>query len=102
MSTTVLNFVIAGHEDHPIYEADLSVKDSAGREERAQYLHQVASFLYLLIQGLMNLEKCLLDGPLHQIPCNKSELKVVCSLFCMRRLMLWMSSNGPPHICTWE
>lgn len=100
MSTTVLNFVIAGHEDHPIYEADLSVKDSAGREERAQYLHQVASFPYLLNQGLINREKCSLEGSLHQISCNESETKVVRSLFCMRRLMLWMSSNGPPQICT--
>ena len=40
----VLTFVIAGHEDHPIFEADLSVRESAGRDERAQYLHQVFTF----------------------------------------------------------
>ncbi|KAK9811548.1 hypothetical protein WJX72_005731 [[Myrmecia] bisecta] len=42
MGTSVLTFVIVGHEDHPIYEADLSPKaaDPAARDERAQYLHQ--------------------------------------------------------------
>lgn len=43
MATTVLNFVIVGHEDHPIYESDLSVKDPSAKEDRAQYLHQVLS-----------------------------------------------------------
>lgn len=41
MGTSALNFLIAGHEDHPIYEADLSVRESAPREDRSQYLHQV-------------------------------------------------------------
>lgn len=41
MSTTVLNFVIVGHEDHPIYEADLTAREGVVKEERAQYLHQV-------------------------------------------------------------
>ena len=49
MGTTVLNFVIVGHEDHPIYEADLSVRDPVAKEERAQYLHQVS---FLVTQGL--------------------------------------------------
>lgn len=40
MSGAVLNFVIVGHEDHPIYEADLTTKEGMPREERAQYLHQ--------------------------------------------------------------
>ena len=49
MGTTVLNFVIVGHEDHPIHEADLSVRDPVAKEERAQYLHQVS---VLVTQGL--------------------------------------------------
>jgi hypothetical protein len=42
MAMPVLSLVIVGHEDHPIFEADLSSKasDSAVRDERAQYLHQ--------------------------------------------------------------
>eukprot|EP00891_Asterochloris_glomerata_P005847 jgi/Astpho2/5847/Aster-02357 len=39
MATAVLTFVIVGHDDHPIFEADLSRAE--GREgDRAQYLHQ--------------------------------------------------------------
>ena len=42
MATTVLTFVIVGHEDHPVYEADLSARstDLGVRDERAQYLQQ--------------------------------------------------------------
>lgn len=39
MSSSVLTFVIVGHEDHPIFEADLSNKAPDGTD-RAQYLHQ--------------------------------------------------------------
>jgi hypothetical protein len=42
MTTGVLNLVIVGHEDHPIFEVDLTrqASDTAARDERAQYLHQ--------------------------------------------------------------
>lgn len=48
----VLNFVIVGHEDHPIFEADLSARDSAAKEDRAQYLHQVITVSTIAIADL--------------------------------------------------
>lgn len=41
MAVPVLNFVIVGHEDHPIFEIDLANREGTSQEERAQYLHQV-------------------------------------------------------------
>lgn len=41
MAGSVLTFVIVGHDDHPIFEADLAARGEAvGRDDRAQYLHQ--------------------------------------------------------------
>ena len=39
MATPALTFVIVGHDDHPIFEADL-LQRPEGYAERGQYLHQ--------------------------------------------------------------
>lgn len=56
MATNVLTFVIVGHEDRPVYEADLSSRavDVSGRDDRAQYLHQFV--LHAALDGVEELQ----------------------------------------------
>jgi hypothetical protein len=56
MAVNVLTFVIVGHEDYPVYEADLSTRgaDVSGAADRAQYLHQFV--LHAALDGVEELQ----------------------------------------------